>query len=339
MRNEYICFPAAKQVVLQSGEVPVPKEGEVLIRTERTLISTGTELTFLNGEYLENSKWSTYIHYPMTSGYSNVGIVEQVGKGTDSAWVGKRVASFSKHSRYVVAHENALRPLRYDIPPELACFFAVAEVSLNGVRRTGISLGERAVVYGAGIIGQLVVRFLLAGGCTEIVVVDTADSRLAYLPKSRAITLVNPLKGNVLETVREITGGDMADSVYETTGSADLIPEEIAVLHQQGRMCLLSSPKKKTSFDFHDLCNAGSIQIIGAHTSSQPDIATFDNPWTCARNSETFFKMIDNGQMNMDGLISHRADCHSAPAIYEMLLKDRTQAMGVVLNWNEEEAQ
>ena len=164
--NKTIIFPSAGNVELQDRECPKPQKGEVLIQTEVSLVSIGTELTFLNGECPKDSKWSSYIHYPMTPGYSNVGVVVETGEGVSKEWIGRRVASFSKHAQYVTAKEEELRVIRYDITSEEAAFFAIAEVGLNGIRRTKIELGNRVVVYGAGVIGQVLVRYLLAGGCT-----------------------------------------------------------------------------------------------------------------------------------------------------------------------------
>lgn len=333
MGNSTVIFTGPCQVEMQEKERPCPGAGEVLIRTEQSLISTGTELTFLKGEYPENSKWSTYINYPMSSGYSNIGVIEDVGEGVAEELVGKRVASFSGHAQYVIAKAEELRMINYDIDPEHATFFALAETTINGIRRTGIEFGNRVVVYGAGIVGQLAARLLLAGGCTEIFVVNRSEKRLEILPKSPAIIPICSSKEDPVEVVRRVTKGEMADIVIETTGNADVIPEEFLVLHQQGKFCMLSSPKKKTLIDFHDCSNAISVNIIGAHTSSQAPVATYDNPWTCERNSETFFKMIHNGQIDMSGMVTHRASYKEAPEMYQMLLNDRTQAMGVVLDW------
>ena len=286
--NETVVFTAAGKAELQDKDCPKPGPGEVLIKTEVSLVSTGTELTFLSGECPENSKWSTYIHYPMTSGYSNVGTVIETGENVSGEWLGKRVASFSKHAQYVTAKESELRRIDYDISSEEAAFFAIAEVGLNGIRRTKIELGNRVVVYGAGVIGQVLVRYLLAGGCTEIFVVNRSEKRLDYLPKSSAVIPVSSKEESIFDRVKKATHGEMADIVFETTGNAEIIPEEFQVLHQQGKLCMLSSPRKATWFDFHDFCNAGSFQIIGAHISSQAPEASFDNPWTCVRNSQVF---------------------------------------------------
>lgn len=331
--NKTIVFPKAEQVIIEDRQRPIPKTGEVLIETEVSLISTGTELTFMKGECPEHSKWSSYIKYPRTTGYSNVGTIVETGEGVSREWIGKRVASFCEHAQYVTAPVEELRVINYDISPEEASFFAIAEIGLNGIRRTGLELGNRVVVYGAGIIGQVLVRFLLAGGCTEIVVVNRSETRLGYLPKTPAVIPVSPRNTPVADVVREATRGDMADVVYETTGNGDIIPEEFQVLHQQGKMCMLSSPKKKTTIDFHDMCNAGSYQIIGAHISSQAPFSWYDNPWTCARNSEVFFRMLHNGQMSVSELISHRISFEEAPDMYRSLLEDRSQTMGIILRW------
>ena len=46
-----------------------------------------------------------------------------------------------------------------------------------------------------------------------------------------------------------------------------------------------------------------------------------------------FFKLIYNKQVDMSEMITHRVSYKEAPQMYQMLLKDRTQAMGVVLDW------
>ena len=91
---------------------------------------------------------------------------------------------------------------------------AIAEVGLNGIRRTKIELGNRVVVYGAGVIGQVLVRYLLAGGCTEIVVVNRSKKRLEYLPKCPAVIPVSSETESVMDAVKQVTQGELAD-VYK----------------------------------------------------------------------------------------------------------------------------
>ena len=73
--NPTVVFTGPNQVVLETREKPSPEAGELLIRTKRSLISTGTELTMLSGDYPPGSRWEVCGKYPVLPGYDNVGEV------------------------------------------------------------------------------------------------------------------------------------------------------------------------------------------------------------------------------------------------------------------------
>ena len=79
-------------------------------------------------------------------------------------------------------------------------------------------------------------------------------------------------------------------------------------------------------------CSA-DLTIIGAHNSSTPSHETPANPWTWHRHSELFFDLLSDGELDVEPLISHCEPYTNAPAMYQMLLTDRTPAMGVILDW------
>ncbi len=331
--NVTVVFSKQNTVVLQRGPVPQAKEGEVLIKTRKTLISTGTELTRLSGEFPKDSAWARYSVYPCEAGYDNVGTVVGVGKGVGEELLGKRMATYCVHARYVVSRQDELRFVRDEVSDEEAAFFTIAEIVLNGVRRANVRLGDSVVVYGAGLLGQLAARFCRLCGARPVVVVDVSNERLELLPKDAAIVKVNPKECDVQKAVSEHTKGRMAGIVFEVTGNPSLIPSEFKVLGMQGRFIVLSSPRGPTLFDFHDLCNSPSFTIVGTHNSSHPSFESPENPWTKKRNDEFFFDLVAEGEVDVKGLISHRESYRKAPELYQMLLKDRTQAMGVILDW------
>ena len=204
---------------------------------------------------------------------------------------------------------------------------------MNSVRRSGLFFGESVVIYGAGLLGLLTTEFCRLGGARPIIVVDIADKRLDLLPKDKAVIPVNPKQQDVSAVVEKATKGRQADLVFEVTGNPDLIPEQAALLRKMGRFLLLSSPWGKTLFDFHDLCNSRSVTIIGTHNSSHPAFETNNNPWTKARDCELFFDLLVDGILDMKPLISHNEPYTKAVELYQMLLEDRSQAMGVILQW------
>jgi threonine dehydrogenase-like Zn-dependent dehydrogenase len=164
-------------------------------------------------------------------------------------------------------------------------------------------------------------------------VTDTSDFRLDLLPDDQALIKVNPLKSDLQKLTKEHTRGRMVDIVFEATGNAKLIPDEFRILHEQGRFIVMGSPRDKTLFDFHDLCNRPSHTIIGAHNFSHPRVATYENPWTAARHCEQFFDLVADGELDIKRMISHRIDSKDAPEIYYELLEHRSKYMGIVIDW------
>jgi len=335
-KNPMVVFVAPKKVVIEDRPMPAAGPAQVLVKSERTLISTGTELTILKSEFAARSAWADYGRLPFVPGYDNVAKVLEVGPGVDKGLVGKRVASFAPHSAFAAVPVAETWVIPEKVTSDEAVFFTIAQIVFNGVRRGQAAWGETAIVYGLGLLGQITVRALLFAGVRPVFAVDVADKRLALLPKHEGLVALNPKKSSVRETVSKHTRGRMADVVYEVTGAPSLIPQEFEALKPLGRFVVLSSPSGKTEFDFHDLCNAPSFVIIGAHNASHPEHETPYNQWTKSRDAELYFGLVAKREIEVDSLVSHREPYTKAPELYAALLADRSQAMGVVLEWDVE---
>jgi 2-desacetyl-2-hydroxyethyl bacteriochlorophyllide A dehydrogenase len=332
--NPTVIFMEPRKVIIEERPIPKPGKGEMLVKTSRTLVSTGTELTILSGEFPPHSRWAQYGRFPFVPGYDNIGTVIEVGEGVEEGWIGKKVASYASHASYVRLKPENVRIVPDGVPDEEASFFTIAEIVMNGVRRGGVQWGEAVAVYGLGLLGQLTVRFCHLAGAKPVIGIDLAESRLKLLPQKPRIRGINPERENPVEVADEITRGRMVDVVFEVTGNPEVIPREFDLLKRQGRLVILSSPRGTTrEFDFHDLCNAPSYTIIGAHNSSHPRYETPYNQWTQKRHAELFFDLILDGELDMRPLISHTVPYSQAPEIYAMLLEDRSRAMGVVFEW------
>ena len=111
-------------------------------------------------------------------GYSLCGFVTEVGKGAEEFKVGQLVACAGNeqalHAEYNFVPVNLCAAVPDGVAPEHAAFATVASIAMHGVRRAEVQLGETAVVIGLGLIGQLVVRLLVAAG-VHAVGVDPVD--------------------------------------------------------------------------------------------------------------------------------------------------------------------
>jgi threonine dehydrogenase-like Zn-dependent dehydrogenase len=258
----------------------------------------------------------------------------EAGPDVDAEWVGRRVASWGGHAAYVTCSLPQCKVLSEDVADEDATFATLGIVALNGVRRGRPMFGESIVVYGLGLVGNLVAQICAFAGAFPVIGVDLSAKRLSLLPDLPGVVPIEASEGDVPAAVEKATDGRKADLVYECTGSGDLIPKEMEVLRPQGRIVIVSSPLTPThEFDFHDLCNSPSLTIIGAHNFSHPPQATPDNPWTMQRDTDFFFDLLAAGRLRVDHLVSHREPVERAPELYQMLLEDRGSAMGVVLTW------
>lgn len=334
MKGFRIVFTTPNKIDIEEFDIKEPTENEVLIETIATLISTGTELTALTGEFPEKSAWSAYVKYPFLPGYSSVGKVIKCGSKVKDFMIGDIVAATSPHATHAVVRADQLIKVPENVSIEDACFHTIAAGVMNSVRLAKVSLGESVVVTGLGILGQMAIIFSKMAGAYPVIALDIAENRLKIAEDSGAThTLRADNWDNIREEVKRITKGRMADKVFEITGNHNVIPEAITLTRSLGCLIILSSPRGRTVMDFHDEVNRPSRIIIGTHFTSQPEYETPYNPWTRNRNTELFFDLLSAGYLKISHLISHRYRWYEAEKAYEMLMKDRAKAMGVILSF------
>ncbi len=347
--NPTIIFPESGKAIIENLTVPKPGPGEVLIKTLRTMISIGTEMTAFCGEFPAGTNWERFFSCPYYPGYNNIGVVVETGPGVDKTMLGRKLATGNPHAAYVV--ENVASSLTadalkaagkigfFEVPESLnddhTVFFTIPEIVMNGIRSSGVKWGESSVVFGLGLLGQFAVRFCRMSGAAPVFAVDISADRLAYLPDDPAVIGINPAEQGVAEVIKQHNHGRLADVVFEVTGNAGLLEKELPVLREKGRLILLSSPKEKVAFDFQDYCAWPSYTIIGCHNFSHPAYPQADNPWTIKRHVELFFDLIGRGELDIENLISRRADYTEAPQVYDDLRRDRSKDMGIIFNWEQ----
>jgi len=326
---------APRQVVVKEEALPPVESDTFLVRTRYSAISTGTELTLVMADFEPESVWARLASYPLRLGYSQVGEVVAVGDGVKKVQVGDRVVGFKPHSRFVLYRQDEFCvKVPNDVPDEAAALFALAIISLNGVRRAKIQLGESAVVFGLGPIGVWAAQFARLCGARPIIGVDLIAQRRELAERIKAVDFaLDGADPHLSERIAEMTKGRMADVVFEVTGNQRAIPDEVKVLRRKGRFIILSSPRGKTAFDFHDWCNWISISIIGAHTASHPPHENPDDPWTRERNTELFFELVRRGEVATSELITHRFKGYDATKAYELLMTKRGETGIVLLDW------
>lgn len=336
-KNYQVVFTARNKVELHEVDIPTPGPGQALVKSVVSQISTGTELTMLEANVDPDSPWMEInIHYPILPGYSNAGVVVDVGEGVDKNLIGKRVMTAATHARYSVVEINEnFFPLPDNVDYDEAVFAVIAQITLGSLRAANIRPGDTIVVYGAGLIGQFVARFAKLAGALNVIVADVSDYRLSLVPDNSTFLTVNTQKEDIVEFIKKHNGGELADVVFETTGCQHLVQEQLHCVIENGKYVITSSPKGKSVVDF-DYCSRMGITLIGAHNwAVHPKLATTHNRWTTFADSKYFIQLLEKEQISVSGLITHRANFTEAADMYQMLVDDRSRAMAVHFYWED----
>jgi predicted dehydrogenase/threonine dehydrogenase-like Zn-dependent dehydrogenase len=371
-----------KQVVqnYKTGElalldVPVPmcKPGGVLVRTQFSLISTGTELMKVReasmsmlakararpdqvakvvqsaatvGLVATYRKVVNRLDSYTPLGYSLCGVVEQVGDGVHGIAVGDLVAcagnEHALHGELNWVPKNLYCLVPAGVAAQHAAFATVGSIALQGVRRGEPQLGDVALVIGLGLIGQLVVQLLVAAG-VRVVGVDPDTERCTLAERLGALVCGHPATSMIDTAVSELTGGHGVDQVYLVAGGASNEPVELAarLSRDRGRVveigkCRLDLPWNayyEKELDVRFSRSYGPGRYDPAYELEGRDYPIGYVRWTERRNLECFLDLLARGRVDVGPLISHVADFSAAVETYEELHKGDLQAVTVLFRY------
>jgi 2-desacetyl-2-hydroxyethyl bacteriochlorophyllide A dehydrogenase len=339
MNRKVIQFIGKNQLEIIEEPVGAPGPGQLLVKTTRTMISTGTEGICFTRNFAPGTHWDNWVKYPFRSGYLHVGRVEQVGEGVKDWSVGDRVASRSNHTSHVIVPaspgsgwSSAVR-IPANVSDEDATWMGLGKIVQIGVRQAEHKLGDVVAVIGQGLLGQLVVQYCRLMGASEIIAIDTAEKRLAMAAAHGATATLAMTAADALPRVKELSAGAGADVVYDVTGHPAVFAAAQPLVRDHGTLQLLGdagSPHLQTLTP--DIIRRG-VRIVGAHDGYPPQAPTAYVRWSGKQMHELFLSYLSRGQMKVSDLVTHRAKPKDAAEVYAMLQRDRTAAMGVVFEW------
>lgn len=333
-----IVFTGKERVELREEPVPALEPGRLLVRTTRSLISTGTESICFTRNFAPGTHWDHWVKYPFPAGYLNVGRVEAVGEGGEGVqgWsVGDRVASRGHHASHVVVRAGDAVRVPEGVSDEDAAWMGLGKIVQVGVRAAEHVLGDAVVVIGLGLLGQLVVQYARLMGAREVIAIDTAERRLAWAEQSGATRVLRMTAAEALPEVKRLTGGRLADVVYDVTGHPAVFATALPLARKFGKVILLGDAgRPELQHLTSDVITRG-LRILGAHDMHAPAEPSDLAPWSARAMGELVLHFIARGQLRVNHLITHRVRPADAAEVYAMLQTKRDEAMGVVYEWDE----
>ncbi|HXG40808.1 MAG TPA: zinc-binding dehydrogenase [Candidatus Limnocylindrales bacterium] len=241
--------------IVESGAVecvtyplaPLP-EGSVRVRTVRSAISPGTEMTFYGRSatnvYLRK-RWNEELRlfeagppsldYPVTFGYRAAG--EVVETRSADVPVGLRVYGTWRHTEYTVL--PAGRALAQRLPDPLGWDDGVDVGQMGPICLNAVAWGEMlhvdapTVVFGAGPVGLITAQALAATGASIVHVVDRLPARVA-IAAGLGLAPVEAGDTDVAVALKRRHSADGIPVVFECTGSSRALHEAIRVVRRRG---------------------------------------------------------------------------------------------------------
>jgi D-arabinitol dehydrogenase (NADP+) len=236
---------------------PEPGPHDVLVEVANAGIC-GTDLHIWNGEY-------ALARYPLIPGHEFSGVVAEVGREVRRFEPGDRVTAdpnlpcnacracqrneqnqcenlaavgvtrSGAFARYVAVPESSVFPIG-ELPFSAAAMVEPLACVVWGLQRVAPEPGHRALLFGAGPMGCLLLQALNRSGAASVTVVDRAEGRLALASRLGAAEVI--AAGEAGEArLREVTGRGF-DLVVDATGVPAVIEAAVDYVRPRGTLWL-----------------------------------------------------------------------------------------------------
>jgi NADPH:quinone reductase-like Zn-dependent oxidoreductase len=332
------------------------KEGELLIRNEASLISSGTELSRVYG--LKKG-----VQYPVYPGYASIGRIEAVNFSQSSAAVqpaaasqpaatpqpgdftpGDRVLFSGPHQElqvYGIPVMSSLSMLvklgpEYDFLSSVdASLLHLGLVAMNGILPADLKLGDKVCVFGLGVVGLLTALLYQASGA-EVLGIDAVQNRAVH---ARQVGLRNALPARSWQeqarTVKEFFGRE-ADIAVDATGHPAGIISAVMSCGDYGQVLLLGSPRIDHTCDITPIFNRIHMKMMtvtGAFNGRYPFYRKEGSRESIERNIASFTALLKTGLIEPRRIISHIVKPEAAMETYEGLFYDSGTYYCAVFDW------
>ncbi len=251
-----------------------------------------------------------------TLGYSLSGTVLAAGRGITDLRVGDRVAcagaGIACHAEYVDVPRNLIVKIPEGLADEEASTVALGAIAMQGVRRADLKLGEYVVVFGLGIIGQLILQLARHSGC-RVIGIDREERRLGIAKEKGADLVLSSVNTNLIKDVIHFSDGFGADKVIFTaaTPSSDPLHQAFQMTRKKGKVVLVGVSgmdiKREDLYskelDFLISTSYGPGRYEEPYERQGLDYPYAYVRWTENRNMQEYLKEVAEGSINLNHLI------------------------------------
>lgn len=317
---------------------PKAGKGEVLIKIKASGIC-GSDISrvYTKGTY----------HFPTIPGHEFSGIIEELGEDCDAGLLGRKAGVFpllpcmkcdSCHigeyaqcidynyfgsrcdggfAEYIAVPVWNLVMVPESLSYEESAMAEPAAVAIHALRQSGVEIGDRVVIFGAGPIGLMLGQWAQAWGAGMVMLIDIDEGKVAFAKEMGFMNVLNSKYSDSLKWINEMTGGMGADLAVEGAGVSSTLEQCLCCVRPFGRIVAMGNPAgemKLSQKAYWELLRK-QLKISGTWNSSFVSLPK--NDWTLAVDA------MEQGKINVKPFITHRFSLEQCNEAFTMM-RDRT---------------
>ncbi len=333
MKRRAIVFTAPRTAERITEEIPSSVSGtQVLVRTEYTVVSGGTERAVLM--QMPNAPSG----FPCRLGYCGIGRVLAVGESVTGFSVGDRVLVYhGTHADHNIVDASQLTLVEDESIDSLeAAFTVIGTMGLGGVRKLEIELGESAMVMGLGLLGMFAVQFLARSGANPVIAADPNPERRALALRLGADYALDPTAEGFREEVLRLTGGKGVNACVEVTGISRAMSQALECASYMGRISLLGCTRvSDCAVDYYQQVHKPGVRLIGAHNYVRPKVESYPHHWTHHDDCRAILGLLSAKKLEILPMVGRVVAPEDAPEVFRELCENKEFPMGTVFDWRD----
>ena len=322
-----------RQASFDDVDIPgCPPDG-LLVRANVTAVSTGTEIRVYryipvdeDGEWLHGGV--RFPDGPLENGYSMVGEVVELGRDVTGFNVGDRVFCAGTHKEYAVTPARDALKLPDEVSDERGVFLNILGVGQLGLRHGEPRPGENVAIVGLGVIGLSALAFCAAFGF-RTVGIDLSQSRRQVANAMRADLVLDPAHDGLSQRVIDFFDGRGADLVLETASAWPAIQTSLEIVRQDGSVVVVARHTDSPTFNPVGHPYMTTRYTLRASLGYRPT----DHRWNRINSMKLTARLIANGTLPIDPMITHEFTWRDLPEVYRRLDQGDTDILGAIIRW------
>ena len=186
--------------------------------------------------------------------------------------------------------ESRTHRIPQDLKMERAVLVEPYACSVHAVNRGLIGLDDVVVLAGAGPLGLGMVGAARLKNPSKLIVLDTKPDRLELARRFGADIVMNPLKEDVVQAVKDMTDGYGCDVYIEATGYPGSVTQGLNMIRKLGRFVEFSVFGEEVTADWSIISDRKQLDLYGAH------LGPYCYPLTIAA--------INDGRLPTEGVVT-----------------------------------